>query len=388
MEIRKAANPAWPPQPVSSFRCYCLFCWFVSIVAGCGVPGEPTPPSPPVPVAVKDLAARQVGDGVLLTFTPPGKSTLGEHLQGLPTLEVMRGSLRPDGLPDPRSFRVVDTVPGSLLGNYEVQGKVEFLDPLSPEDAHAHPGQAVAYQVRTRVSERKASAGSNIVSVILYAVPKRIEAIHVQVTQDSIQLKWEAPTSTTLGEPLSSIAGYHVYRGELDPASAAAAENDLHGATWKSPLFQLATVATPEYQDGGFDFGKTYVYMVRSVVEAGGGQLETGDSRPAVITAKDTFSPAAPQNVVAAVLPSTTTGSSVVDLSWTINIEPDLAGYRIYRSEREEVHGQLLTPDLLQTPAYRDNSVNSSWRYWYTVTAVDRAGNESAPSTPLLVEVP
>lgn len=362
-----------------------LFCCFGS---GCGVPGEPTPPSPPIPKAITDLSARQVGDGVLLTFTPPGKSTLGEHLQGLPTLEVMRGSLRTDGSPDPRSFRLVDTVPGSLLGSYQVQARVEFLDPISPQESHVHPGQALAYHVRTRVSERKASTDSNTVIVILYAVPKRIEAIQLEVRQDSINLKWEAPASTTAGEALTSLTGYHVYRGELGPASAAMAESDLHAAIWKSPLFQLAMTTTPEYQDRGFDFGKTYLYIVRSVVNAGGGELESGDSKPAIVTPNDTFPPAAPQNVVAAVLPGPTPSTSVVDLSWTINIETDLAGYRIYKSEREGERGQLLTRDLLPTPAYRDNSVSTNHKYWYTVTAADHAGNESPSSTPLLVEVP
>jgi predicted phage tail protein len=163
---------------------------------------------------------------------------------------------------------------------------------------------------------------------------------------------------------------------------------DLHTAVWKWPLLLLTTTTVPEYQDGGFDFGKTYLYVVRSVVNAGGGQLESGDSRPAIVTPKDTFPPAAPQDVVAAVLPGATAGTSVVDLSWAINIETDLAGYRVYRSEREDERGQLLTPDLLPTPAYRESTVALSHRYWYKVAAVDRAGNESPPSTPVLVEVP
>ena len=65
----------------------------------------------------------------------------------------------------------------------------------------------------------------------------------------------------------------------------------------------------------------------------------------------------------------------------------DLAGYRVYRSEQEETPGQLVTPDLLLSPAYRDTSVAANHRYWYTVTAVDRAGNESAPSAPVVVDV-
>jgi fibronectin type 3 domain-containing protein len=68
-------------------------------------------------------------------------------------------------------------------------------------------------------------------------------------------------------------------------------------------------------------------------------------------------------------------------------VEPDFAGYRVYRSEQQDTRGHLLTPELLPTPAYRDTSVQPAHNYWYTVTAVDRAGNESAPSSPVAVEI-
>ena len=59
----------------------------------------------------------------------------------------------------------------------------------------------------------------------------------------------------------------------------------------------------------------------------------------------------------------------------------------MYRSEQEGAKGALLTPELLPSPAYRDNSVQSGQRYWYTVTAVDRSGNESASSLAVAVDV-
>jgi fibronectin type 3 domain-containing protein len=77
----------------------------------------------------------------------------------------------------------------------------------------------------------------------------------------------------------------------------------------------------------------------------------------------------------------------VVDLSWSISPENDVAGYRVYRSEQESVRGELIQPALVPTPAVRDTSVQPGHRYWYTVTAVDRAGNESAASTPMVIEV-
>jgi fibronectin type 3 domain-containing protein len=91
--------------------------------------------------------------------------------------------------------------------------------------------------------------------------------------------------------------------------------------------------------------------------------------------------------VVAALLPAASPGALVVDLSWSISLETDLAGYRVYRSEQEGTRGQVLNQELLPTPAVRDTSVQPGHRYWYTVTAVDRAGNESAPSAPLAVDV-
>ena len=87
------------------------------------------------------------------------------------------------------------------------------------------------------------------------------------------------------------------------------------------------------------------------------------------------------------VLPGAAANTWVVDLSWAINVETDLAGYHVYRSEQEGTRGQLITPDLLPTPAVRDNSVEPGHRYWYTVTAVDRAGNESPGSTPAAIDL-
>ena len=71
----------------------------------------------------------------------------------------------------------------------------------------------------------------------------------------------------------------------------------------------------------------------------------------------------------------------------SISQENDVAGYRVYRTEVDTVRGQPLIPDLIPTPAFRDTTVQTGHKYRYTVTAVDRAGNESAESTPLIVEI-
>jgi len=356
-------------------------------VAGCGAQGEPTPPSPPVPVAITDLTAHQAGDGVQLVFTLPARTVAGDHLATPPAVEIVRGTPRPDGSPDARSYRVVYTIPGALVENYVSEGHVKFTDPVAPAETRGHPGGALVYVVRTRASKKRASADSNVVSARVFPVPEAIPSLEAHVTESAIELRWTAPTRTSGGDSLKAFSGYRIYRGELDPASAEAAGSDFSKAKWKSPLTLLAPSEENTYRDALFDFGKTYAYIVRSAVLVESNALESADSVAAIVTPRDTFPPAAPQNVVAAVLSGVNSGSVFVDLSWSINLETDLAGYRVYRSEQQDTRGAVITPEVLLAPAYRDTSVEPGHRYWYTVTAIDRAGNESEPSAVAVIDV-
>jgi hypothetical protein len=389
MENRKGTPSASRKRPALSLLLfYFLFSTFAfSSVAGCGAPGEPVPPIPPVPEAVTDLTAKQSGDGVQLTFTMPAKSTLGSKLEQTPTFEVMRGAPRADGTPDPKSFRVVDTVPGALASRYVQHGQIVFLDPVAPSDPQVRAGQPLVYHLRTLISEKHPSPNSADVAVHIYPVAEAISTLTATVTEHGIELKWAPPTRMSSGEALAAIKEYHVYRGEPNPPAPDQPASNSSQSPWKSPLLQLSATTSPEYRDSGFDYGKTYVYMVRAAVDSLAGVLESNDSNQVSLTPKDTFPPAAPQGIVAAVQPGASAANPIVELSWSINVEPDLAGYRVYRSEKEGDRGPLLNSDLLPSPAYRDRGARPGQQYWYTVTAVDRAGNESAPSSQVAVDV-
>jgi len=354
--------------------------------AACGAPGEPTPPTPPVAAAVSDLSARQLGDAAQLRFTLPAKTISGDKLAEPPAVEVLRGQLRPDGSPDVKSLRIVQTVPGALLLEHAEDDRVVLRDPVTAEETRAHPGAGAAYAVRTRASRKRASANSNIVILKLYPVPQPISSLQANVTETAVELNWEAPSKTSAGDSLPGALTYRVYRGELDPASTEAAATDLAHARWRVRPALLAPAEANSYRDSAFEFGKTYAYFVRSVVSPASEPLESADSALAILTPKDTFPPAVPSGLVAAVLPGPN-GAPQVDISWSINAETDLAGYRVYRSEQDGTRGTSLAPELLLTPSVRDTSVLPGHRYWYSVTAVDRAGNESAASPPLVVDV-
>jgi hypothetical protein len=363
-----------------------LFVFLLAI--GCGAPGEPAPPTPLVPVAIKDLAAQQVGDAVELAFTMPPRTVSGERLTEAPAIEILGGSLKPDGSPDAKSFRAVETIPGALVGQYRTADRVQIIHHLSSDELRSSSTGTLAYRVRTRASRRRASADSNTVTVRIHPVPERITSLRPAVTESAIELSWSAPARTSSGDPLPAISEYRVYRGEIDPAEIGAATKDLSQAKWKSPLSLLGSTTGTTYRDITFEFGKAYLYSVRTVIPGDGHALESSDSVPVIVTPNDTFPPAVPQGLIAVgVIIPDSNAPPEVDLSWSINVETDLAGYHVYRSEQPDTPGHLLAPDLLLSPAYRDTSVQPGHRYWYSVTAVDRSGNESAPSAPVAAEV-
>ena len=147
------------------------------------------------------------------------------------------------------------------------------------------------------------------------------------------------------------------------------------------PTVPPVEVPAPPWIDGQTEYGKTYEYQVQGLVKAGAGTAESRLSEAVQITPEDRFPPAVPAGLTA--VPSTAS----IELVWERNTEPDLAGYRVYRSEQEGAKGQSVTRDLLPVPAFRDTSVEPGHRYWYSVTAVDRAGNESLSSVQVAVEV-
>jgi len=229
---------------------------------------------------------------------------------------------------------------------------------------------------------------AEVIAELLPEFERRNPTIRVSVQQ----LPWTAAHEKLLTAFAGDALGvtpdhYNIYRAELNDADAEVANRDLSQLNLNANLHLLASAPDSSYGDKSFEFGKTYAYVVRSVIAVDGASLESSDSTAAIVEPRDTFPPAVPQALAAAVLPGETEGALLVDLSWSINVEPDFAGYRVYRSEQQHTKGHLLTPDLLPTPAYRDTSVQPAHNYWYAVTAVDRAGNESAPSPPVAVEI-
>jgi len=245
--------------------------------------------------------------------------------------------------------------------------------------------------VRTRASKRRASADSNLAALPVYPAPRPIDDVRAVVTETAVELAWSAPQRTTAGAALASLAGYRIYRVEVEPGAEAAAAQDPAKAKLKTPLELLAPASAPVFRDTQFEFGRTYRYSVRSVAQYQADEVESADSQPLVVTPRDTFPPASPKELVAVVVLATAAAPAHIELSWAISTETDWAGYCVYRNEQgPQASGprQRLNRELLLAPTFRDMSVVEGRRYTYRVSAVDRAGNESPLSNPVSAELP
>ena len=151
---------------------------------------------------------------------------------------------------------------------------------------------------------------------------------------------------------------------------------------------KIGETDAPPFSDTQAIFGATYKYSVRSMVQYPDAAIESGDSNLVTLTPKDTFPPAAPLGLVVVLVPTQGATSAHLELSWAISPETDIAGYNVYRSEEAGVQGTRQNAELLIAPAFRDMNVQPGRRYFYSVTAVDRSGNESPASEVVSGGVP
>ncbi len=168
----------------------------------------------------------------------------------------------------------------------------------------------------------------------------------------SIDLSWTANIE-------SDMAGYNIYRSTTSPVLLTTPINGT-----------LVTGTT--YTDTGLTNGQTYYYAITAKDTTGN---ESVLSNEVSATPTDLTAPSKPTGLNA------TAGDTKIDLSWTANTEPDLAGYNIYRSTTSPV--LLTTPingTLVTGTTYTNTGLTNGQIYYYAITAKDTAGNESVLS--------
>ncbi len=351
-----------------------LWVLLAAALGACGVPGEPRPRRPLVPLAVADLTAHQQGEMVRLQFTLPGRTTDGRVLAAPPDIELYRWFPEAAEAREPSQVPATPqrVIPSAEVSRYRVAGQVTLTDPLPLTVLQDAAGVQVAYLVRTRAGARHASQESNVVVVRVYPVPEPPQALAGTVTEAGVELHWHAVERTTGGAPLPGPVHYRIYRATPpEPAEGP-----------------VGTSSAPHYRDAQAEFGRVYRYRVTAVAHYADEAVESVPSAAVTVATEDRFAPAPPSGLVAVFVPASAAAPAAVELSWSASDEADLAGYHVYRSEQPESLGVRVSAGLLVQTTFRDAQLTPGRRYYYRVTAVDRASNESAALAPVGIEIP
>lgn len=335
------------------------------VAASCGKVGPPLPPEILIPTAVNDLTGAQIGNEIKLAWTLPVQNTNGSKATTIQRMVIYRQILPLTApLPSAEELAVkfhgtkVLTIDTANLAAFTDRGKVVFYDKFPGLDAATLPHNRFAYAVKVLNKKRQDAGLSNIVLRQFLPVPPPVTHLNIRAEETALILTWDALPPP--GGSNVEIAGYNLYRSEQSKVYPPAPLNE-------------APIATSRYEDHNFHFGKTYYYTLRAVVRHNTLIAESFDSPESSFKPVDVFPPKAPAGLTVVF------AGGKMNLSWDANLEPDFAGYQVYRSD-DGVNFQKLNAELLKSPTFRDEKVQPGKKYFYRVTALDTSGNVSPPS--------
>jgi len=376
---------------------------------GCGKKGDPQPPILLVPAPTTDLSVVHRGDELLLDLAYPQTTAAGTPLPRLAELAVWQLTWRapePAEAPisvDERQFlagaRPVQVLEGDDLAAAVSGDRVH----LSLDVPAAEPGTEglpmVTLAVKTGGPTGRESAFSNKVTFPLVTPPVPPTEISAEPQDRGIRIRWSHPAlpagaegEGAEGTEDEATAPEAAETGESDEETAGAGSEtpELAGfnvyrrrsteRTYGQPLRTLGSKARA-FLDESALFGDSYIYTVTAVASRRPAVIESPFAEEVEVVYRDVFAPPVPQGLVALA------EGGRVRLVWQESEAPDRAGYRVYRRGPDTQEFRSVSAELLTGTDFTDSGLAAGATYTYQVTAVDRAGNESAPSRAVTASI-
>ena len=334
------------------------------ITTGCGKRKPPLPPIEKVAQRI-EISGKQFGNKVIITWQMPVRNASDNNVLNIDRADLYRLIENEDA---PRTLSEEEFANKStLIATIPIKDTDFGKKILSYTDDLKFSGQTIRlrYAIRFVNSAGQKAAFSNFLIIELTGKtadsPKSLSAA---ATEQSINLKWLEPTANVDGSTPANILGYNIYRFTDTRETAK--------------ILNQSPITGTDFSDKSFEFDKQYSYFVRAVSLGKNSEpVESLESNTISVLPKDTFAPSAPMAITIAAAPN------VLSIFFAVNLEKDIAGYRIYRStdsDSAKESWSLLTTELLQTNTFQDKSVESGKTYYYYIVAVDKAGNASQPS--------
>ncbi len=337
------------------------------LLSGCGKRLPPQPPIERVQQRTESLSGVQRGNQVLLSWPAPLRNAPNSSVQSVRRIDVYRLAEKPTSpLPlTEEEFAERST----LIGSVPYDDIKNTKDTLTYRDTLELAGEPTRLRYAVRYVNH-AGQRASFSNILLIEPAARIAnpptVLPAEYNETGITIKWQ-PSSTNIdGSVPVNLLGYNVYR--LDESQSDVDQNPINASL----------VSGTQFVDKNFKFGQTYRYFARSVsLGTGGAQVESVNSNIVPVTPRDTFPPSAPAGISLAPAPGR------LSMYFAPNQEPDLAGYNIFRSTDPNLPKKKwikLNTSLWTKTTFTDDKVESGKTYYYYITAVDQAGNESEPS--------
>jgi hypothetical protein len=353
------------------------FAALVLPLPACGHRGDPLPPLRRTPPAPEGFRLAQRGEAIELRATAPAAS-----VDGVPFETVTVEFLFTDGMGDLEKTgrrRALVVAPGRRV--------VETV-PLPA------PGATLRAAARATAGRHRGprSLTTALVARPVVAAPSELSAV---LAEDGVALSWRGARPRE-SAPAASPAGGEVPKAAAVPGPPGEAPAPLaEGAgPARSGFLVYRRVGSAEYDaplDGGplerRSFKDTtappgaaacYVVRAASSIEP---LVESAPSNEACVEVRDVAAPATPAGLAALPRPGG------IEVLWGPSSEADLASYRVYRTAPGGAAERLaeLAPNRT---SWLDETAARGVAYRYAVSAVDAAGNESAPSDPVEASLP
>jgi fibronectin type 3 domain-containing protein len=295
--------------------------------SGCAKVGPPLPPLVRIPAAVAELEVRQVGYSVVLSWTNPKTNLDGSPVVDLAAVHVFQNG------------RLLRSVRAGLAGQRQSE-TIPVNDAL---------GVKQTYMAVVETGRGKSSEASKAVSIEPVDLPGRVRNLRASVDQYRIRLTWDPPDER---RDLAQL--YNVRRSD--------------GGTGSN-------VSVTEFEDRAYKTDATYTYRVTAQRLVGVTPVPAAIDDAVAVTAVDKTAPAPPA-VLPVIFLENRAGALV---TWSPNMEADLAGYRVYRGPSRD--GPFtVAADKLDGNTFTDAAYQQG--VYYAVTALDDSGNESVRSVP------
>ncbi|HPQ20045.1 MAG TPA: fibronectin type III domain-containing protein, partial [bacterium] len=157
----------------------------------------------------------------------------------------------------------------------------------------------------------------------------------------------------------SDLTGYNVYRSTSPTSNFV----KVNGTPITSTYFRNTNLTN----------GVTYYFVVKAIDNwTTPNESDSSTIVNAQPSATDLFAPLAPRNLQA------TADVAKIILSWSRNLETDLAGYRIYRSQTSGTNYSLIaTINDSTVISFTDTNVVLNQRYYYVMKAFDNSPSQN-----------